>query len=469
VTRWRDQFPTRLLQGLSAAGMELCWLYAAVVFFYRINDLPLFPATGAVVLFAAAIAPGTIVRGRGWAVYQVGLLYLAFALPALLVAIHAFGRWTGLEQPLTDPAWIRTFLNAAVGGDWIVVVLVLVSGGMFWWSGIGLFRRSRSGDSVTRRFDLGVGILSAVVLLDAAVRFSFPELIPLMISFFLFAAVAISTARAGGSGSRYFAAGHRGIGIAFSLAPALIILGLALLPLLPLFKQAALAGYTVVRAIAGWLKPLIVAILRFLFGHYSRQPVDQPPAVQTAREIQQYEPSVLIPPLLAFILKWVAIVVFASVLAFFVGFTLWRLFLFLTSRTPGGRPPRERSLGIHLLRWLRQMASALARVLASLFRRLRRGSLRRPSAQQAFAKLTRWGARSGVFRRVGETPLEYGRRLGSRFLELDAAINAIVYSFNESFYGRRPTQAGSALGRSCRILGAPRFWPVRLRSRLNPD
>jgi hypothetical protein len=449
--------------------MELCWLYAATIFFYRINNLPVFPVQGAVVLFAAAVLPGTIVRGRGWAVYQVGLLYMAFALPALLIAVHAFGRWTGPGQPLTDPTWIRTFLRAAAGGDWIVIILVLVSCGMFWWSGIGFYRRSPSGGAVTRRFDLGIGILSAIVLLGAAVRVSFPELIPLMISFFLFGLLAIGIARTGGNGSRFFTAGHQGIGIAFSLGLALTILGLALLPLLPLFKQAARVGYAVVRGIAGWLKPLLVAILRFLFGYYAKRPVEQPPPLRAPQEIQQLESSFVIPPLLELILKWVAIVVFAAVLAFFTGFALWRLFLFLTSRTRGGRTTPERPLGKRLLQWLRLLASALARALARLFRWLRRGFLGRISAERAFALLTKWGARSGVFRRVGETPLEYGRRLRARFLELDAAIATIVDSFNEAFYGRRPPQAVDALKRSCRILGAPRYWPARLRSRLNPE
>jgi hypothetical protein len=469
VRQATDQIFNRPLRSLAAAGMELCWLYAATIFFYRINNLPLFPLQGAVVLFVAAVLPGAIVRGRGWAVYQAGLLYMASALPALLASVHAFGRWTGPGQSLADPAWIRTFLRAAAGGDWIVAILVLVSCALFWWSGIGFSRRSPSGGAVTRRFDLGIGILSAIVLLRAAIPFSFPELIPLMISFFLFGLLAISMARAGGSGNRFFTTGHRGIGIAFSLGPALIILGLALLPLLPLFKQAAQAGYTVVRAIAGWLKPLIAAILRFLFGYYAKKPVEQPPPVRAAQEVQQLESSFVIPPLLELVLKWVAIVIFAGVLVFFVGFALWRLFLFLTSRTRGGRTTPESSLGTRLLRWLRLIASALVRVLESLVRRLRRAFLRRISAEQAFALLNRWGARNGVFRRVGETPLEYGKRLRSRFLQLDAAIAAIVDGFNEAFYGRRPPQAGGALRRSCRILGAPRYWPARLRSRLNPE
>jgi hypothetical protein len=464
-----DRVFTRLLRGLSAAGMELCWLYAATIFFYRINDLPLFPAAGAVVLFVAAVLPGAVARGRGWAVYQVGLVYLVFALPALLVAVHAFGRWTGPGQPLSDPAWVRTFLRAAAAGDWIVVVLVLVSAGMFWWSGIGFSRRSTSGNAVTRRFDLGIGILSAVVLLVAAVRFRLPELIPLMFSFFLFGTMAVSMARSAGSGNHFYTTGRRGIGISFSLALALIIVGLALLPLLPLFKQAARAGYTAVRTIAAWLKPLIVAILRFLFGGYGGSPVGQPPTVQVPREIQPYESSLTLPPLLALILKWGAIVIFAAVLAFFAGFALWRLFLYLTSRTRGGRISTEKSLWTHLRRWLRLTSSALARAAAWLVRRIRRSFLRGISAEQAFALLTRWGARSGVFRRVGETPLEYGRRLRSRFLKLDAAITEIVDCFNESFYGRRPPRTAGALGRSCRLLGAPRYWPARLKSRFNPD
>lgn len=458
-----------LLQSLASAGMELCWLYAATVFFYRLNNLPPFPAIGAVLLFLAAVLPGSIARGRGWAVYQVGLLYIAAALPALLTAFHAFGRWTEPAQPLTDPGWVGTVLRAAGGGDWIVVLLVLFSCGMFWWSGIGFSRRSPSGGAVTHRFDLGIGILAAVVLLGAAVGSSFRELIPLMTSFFLFGLLAISMARAGGDGSRFFTAGHRAIGIAFSLGLALIIMGLAVLPLLPLLRQAARAGYAVVRVIAGWLWPLVVAILRFLFRRYAKTPAETPQTVRAPQEIPELEPAIVLPPLLALILKWVFIGIFAAFLAFVAGYALWRLFLYLTSRTQGGRTATEKSLLARLLRRLRLLAAALARLLAPLVRLLRRGSLRRISAEQAFALLTRWGARSGVFRRSGETPLEYGRRLRSRFLELDAPIAAIVNSFNEVFYGRRPQQAGGALGRSCRSLGAPRYWTARLRSRLRPE
>ncbi len=455
------------LQLLAAGGMELCRLYALVDLLFRLNGLPPFPLRWAVLLFVTAVMPGIVARGRGWRVYLVGLLHLAALLPAAVIVARAFGRWAGADRAPAGLRWIAAAAAASGFGDWIALVAVLAGGLAFWWSGIGFNRRSPSGDVLTRRFDLGIGVLAAVVFIGWVTRQAGPALPLLIPSYFLFAVLAISLARGNGTGSRSYPIGLRGVGVSFSFGLAAVILGLATLPLLPLLQDAARAGYAALRiaAVSAW--PVLLSIIHFLLRLLTRTQPDQTVPPDKARDIPPSGRSLPELGLLGIILKWIMIGVLGAVVLFIIGCLVWQIVLFLGSRTPGGRGKEDR-LSPALL--LRRLIAGLAALLAALAGVLRRGVLRQPDAVEAFARLCRWGGRSGARRGTGETPLEYGRRLDRLFPELAAPIDTIVETFNRQFYGVLPPDPGTLrdLGRHCRALGGLRHWRARIGRRLRP-
>jgi len=452
------------LQSIAAAGLELCWIYSVTALFFLINDFPPFPAAGALLLFLSAVVPGAIARGRGWRVYVVGLLYaVAFAL-SLLYSFYAFGRWNG-GLPPTDLRWIGRAIGAVATGDAVTVVSLLAFSLAFFWSGIAFFRRSRSGDALTRRFDLGASAFGAVVFIEWVVNRIVPGIHLLMLSFFLFSVQAIAMARSHGTGRRSYAAGFRVASLTFTLGPAVLILGLALLPLLPFFQKAARAGYTALHAAVGSVWPFVLAILRFLFGMWAPSHVradsipGQRDALPMIRHVAARHPS-----LLEVVLMWVIFGLAGAAALFLVGYLIRQLVRFLSSRTPA-QPVSITWFPLRrILRWL---VRGLRRLRSGLRRLLRYRFVRHSTAAEAFAFLSRWGDRSGSRRRPAETPLHYARRLVLQFPELADPIKTIVEDFDESFYGGRGAgETGSQeLERSCRALGNPRLWFRRVAGR----
>jgi hypothetical protein len=164
------------------------------------------------------------------------------------------------------------------------------------------------------------------------------------------------------------------------------------------------------------------------------------------------------------ILYWAIVGIIGAVLLFLVGSIAWQVALFLRSRTSrDDRADARTGLG-------RVIASVLSAFVGFLRRLLASGSLRPKDAIEAFARLARWGSRSGVARRPAETPLEYSRRLGGSFPDLQTPIDTIVDCFNGQFFGGLALDRGRRreLSRSSISIRRPRHWPARLRSRLRP-
>jgi len=455
-----------LLQGVAEAGIELCWLYAAALFFFRVGDLSPFPALGALLPFLAAVVPRAIARGRGWRIYQVAFLYLAALVLAVLASIYAFGRWNG-NLPITDPHWIGRVIRAA-SGDTLIILTLLLFCLAFWWSGLAFARRSPSGDAVTRRFDLGAAVFAAVVLLGVAVHRTSRELHLLIPSFFLFSILALAVARSRGSGRRSFGTGSRGAGIFVSFALAGIVLGLAILPLLRVLQDAAQKGYVAVHGAAMSIWPFVVALLRFLFGLLiprSSAPENALPNQQAPRlteELSHHGPG-----LFGLIFTWTMIGLSGVAAVVFLGYLLLRLLRFLGSRSPGGREKRD---GLRLGLLIYAIISAARALLRMLLRVVHREPPRRGKGMEAFLFLTRWGRRSGARRLERETPLQYGRRLAQRFPELALPIAGIVESFDEEFYGASllPSDRDAELERCRRQLTRLSLWLKRTRWRVSP-
>ncbi|TFG89496.1 MAG: DUF4129 domain-containing protein [Gemmatimonadales bacterium] len=453
-----------LLQAIASTGMELSWMYAVFALLSLVLGLPLFPPGLTIVLFIVAVVPNPITRGRGWRRYAVGAVYLAFLLPAALVAAVFLRPWIEPGRPFADLRWILPTRALEEVGAWVTPASLAAGCIAFWWSGFSFSRRPTSAAAVTRRFDTGVASLCAVVIIGWAAGETGAPLRLLIASFFLFAILAVALARGNGTGTRSFPVGFRGAGIAFSFAVTASILGLAAAMLLPVVRLAAQAGYSVVRSAAVSAWPLVLAFLRWLYGLWTRKP-DQPLAPPDHPGQAPLVRSMLDMSPLGRILYWAIVGIIGTVLLFLVGSIAWQIALFLRSRTSrDGRIGARAGPG-------RLLASVLSAFVGFLRRLLALGSLHPKDAVEAFARLARWGRRSGVVRRPAETPLEYSRRLGGSFPDLQTPIGTIVDCFNGQFFGGLALDRGRRreLNRSSISIRRPRHWLARLRSRLRPN
>jgi len=159
---------TTLLQAIAAAGMELSWLYTAFALLSRLLGLPLFPPGLALALFTVAVAPAALARGRGWRRYAVAAVYLAMLLPAALVALSALRVWVEPGSRLTDLRWVLPTQAIEDAGSWVTPASLAAGCAAFWWSGFGFSRRPTTAAAVTRRFDIGVASLAAIVVIGWA-------------------------------------------------------------------------------------------------------------------------------------------------------------------------------------------------------------------------------------------------------------------------------------------------------------
>lgn len=458
--------PGRALRTAAAGAMEITWLYAAAAFFFYVNLLDPFPIGGAALIFSAAAALGIALRGRGWRVAQVFAAHLAGFLLTGSAAVHAFGRWTEPGRPWTDARWLAGLGRIAGLDEWATLILFVGCCCAFWGSGVALAGRSLSGAKVTVRFDIGIGVLCAIVFLGWATDSSPPAVRLLVPSYFVFGTLAVALARLGGDGgSRSYSTGFAEAGVALSFAVLALLLGAAVIPLRPLLESAAGAGYGVLRTAAAFFRPWLLALLRFLFGFWaprSAEPAAALPRVPDA-VLRALEERAKRSGPMQVVLLWVMAALTGGAVLTVAGWGLWRLARFLLSRTPGDRGPR-RSPWAALLRFLRTVGSALLR----LFR------LAVPAGApgvRAFASLDRWGMRSGSARQAGETPLEFGLRLSRSFPAVARKIGVIVEALVDELYGARVLDRGRTLElRRCRwSLSSPRHWPARLKRRLRPD
>lgn len=88
------------------------------------------------------------------------------------------------------------------------------------------------------------------------------------------------------------------------------------------------------------------------------------------------------------------------------------------------------------------------------------------TATQVFAAIGRWGRRSGIPRKTGETPMEYGLRLSGRFPRFNHQFDIIVNAYHDEVYAGASLDAEKlkTAQAALRRLRSPRHWPVRMAS-----
>ena len=453
---------------LSAAIMEVSWLYAWASFLSTAILQRSFPFPEAVGTFGLAAILTRLARGKGWRVLWVlGLQVCGYALAALRL-IHVFFY---SSDPFFGPVWLERFWRQERNPqEWVILIFLFLIAFFFWLGGLALARRPMDFSPLCFRFDWGVAAFIVLFLIklllevrgDFRVEERLSELC--LFPFFIFSLLGMGLARNRGEAERDFLPGYRSAGVILSFSITVLMVGTGLVLFFSTYlTQAAEVGYDLLQVVAEPIGPIIVAIFRFLY---------MPRATQTGNESkprgggeESFGPLVQSGGWIEWLEKVLAWGFLALLVVFFLlvmGIVVFYLVRWLLSRTE--TQPRRASRGGLFSSWAERLRAFLLACwdkYASLFE-----SLRGPV--QLYAALQVWGRRSGISRRVSETPTEYGSRLQGQFPALQKEIRVIIAAFNEAVYGevdlgeKEVSDAHTAWQRLC----SPLYWPSRLKARL---
>ncbi len=433
-----------MLFGLLRWGVEGLWAAALAGFFLHLTVGRSFPWIPAAAAFAGAVLAERTLQGRGWrlgAVLGVHLLGMsACAVWALGGTWPTSGDWTLWAWAVQTTFWV----------------------GVLWVKGAACARRPGSHERICSQFDKGVGAfgLIFVIAFVLEVRWNTPSTweatVYLFFLFFVLSVTAMGMAAPSEQSGRP-APGGAGPGLVLAVLVAGVGGGTILL-LMPLLMQGAAWVLEALKTSTSPIGLVLVRLLRFLYARRRAPERHGAPEESEDRlawpeggggEIWGFEQA----------FGWGLIAVLASVLAAAAGFGLFFAVRALLRRTRAGTPGADmRFPGLHgLFLWLARVRRL------SPARWIR--ALRDPGPVRLFGRLSAWGGRSGLPRRPTETPLEYGDRLGRRFLPLSGEILLITDLVSREAWAETPpgpSERKSGL-RAWRRLRSPRWWVDRVR------
>ena len=451
---------------LARGGMELSWLYAWATFSMNAMLHRPFPLPTAMGAFILAALLTWIAEGRGWRViFILGSQVIGFIMATSMI-IYDF---TDKLYPFFNHKWLTTFFTQSRSPvEWIILGVLLFFAILFWISGVTLARRPDTYFKVCNRFDLGIAAFLGLFLLKFLILFKGGLHIQDAISelsvfpFFIFGLLAIWIANSGSSVQKDFLSGFRGIGLSMTFSVMVLGFGAALVLLfLPYLTMAAEVGYGALKTILGPLGPIVVSILRFLFG--SRRPMMDKGSQSSGGDRLDFGDlpegswwTVLIGK----IFGWSLAGMVGMVVIIFLGIGLWFLIRWLLSKSGVSRKKQENPFPFLVL--LQRLWEALRLIHQWMIGKINGYK----NGAQLFGAVMRWGRRSGLPRFVSETPLEYAFRLKNTFPLLNKEIQMIVDALNQEVYGEmilEKDELQTALV-AWRKLRSPRYWPVRLKS-----
>lgn len=455
-----------ILLFLAHGGMELSWLYAWASFLMTSIVHRPFPLPEAIGTYLLAAALTLAVRGMGLRVISVlGLQVLGF----LLTASRIVYTMNYQAYPYLGQGWLVEFLGRTRDPlEWLILVIILIFGVLFWLGGVTLARRSTAYLTICSRFDLGVAaffcllMVKLLLLVKGGIEVKDPAPELLLFPFFIFSLLAIGLARSRGSARRDFLAGYKGIGVLASFTVVVLAFGAGLVLLfMPYLIAAAEAGYGVLRSAAGPLSPILVRVLRFLFfGARMRQEASSSsPGGHEAEFVSSGESSWW-SELVARVLEWGFLGLGMVLGLILCALGAWYLLRWLFSRTS-----KQQRQPIHwrlLVVWAQRQWVALVLGVQRVVQRFKGYC----DALQLYRALLKWGRRSGLPHLLSETPAEYGSRLRKQFPCLTGEIRGIVEAFNLVVYGEvaLDDEQMTLAKLSWRRLRSPRYWPSRLKS-----
>jgi hypothetical protein len=419
----------------------------------------------AISAFAAAAFITRLSGRKNWRRIQAALLHMAgFAFAALLIAYRLFFR----DAQFFNGAWVADLiLQPKAPQQWFILLLVLCCLLLFWLGGRSLEKRSRDYFAVCLQFDKGLGLLLLLLLikflieLKGGIRLEDPATGLLVIAFFLFSLLSIGLVRGRADAKKSFLAGYHAIGIILGFTTIVVLCGAALILLtFPYWTQIADSAHSVLKDAVAPLGPVIVKIVRFIFGR-SRFQIETGGSGTVGSDMNLVDPSLGSPGEvflrevigwgLAGILGLIAVGVFVYLMNRIIR---W----FLEKNTVGEIKPQSAP-------WIFKLFSLFIIIPQGLWNRvlyLLRGF---DSAAAVYAGVHCWGRRSGLPPVPSETAGEYGIRLKRQFPKLKEEIEMIIEAFNREVYGKIMIEQRSLAGIAAALnrMRSPRHWPSRMR------
>ena len=452
---------------VSAAGMELCWLYAWVVFFGDVFQLRSFPLTdGAASLLAGAFV-ARLAGGKGFRIVTVLLLHLIGLALVLLWAVYSlpvsggvFLSWPGRFPVLTGPSGFP---------EWALVTLTTFWATAFWLSGITLARRPKTYYAFCARFDIGLAsffclfLAGLVMFAKGGVRFDDRVSWILTLLFLLCGLFSVGISRFQYEGLKDFLPGYRRIGIILGYAFAVILaVGGSVLWSLARLGSLAAGTHRAMNEFMAAAQPAIEQLFRIVFSRGEIRPeAAASPSKAAAWNLVTHGKGSWLMEYVDKVLGWGLWGIFSLlslIVLALVGFLTLKWLLSKTSSD--AEAGRNRNPRAAWLSWLRD----LLRLFAGTVRRIRKGY---SGASDIYGGLLRWALRSGMSPLTGETPLEFGKRLSRYIPRFRPEIDIIVDSYNREIYGEMSLAGSGRLvaRRAWRSLRNPLYWPLRVKAR----
>jgi hypothetical protein len=276
--------------------------------------------------------------------------------------------------------------------------------------------------------------------------------------FFIFSLMELGLARSQGSDppKAYFT-GYSAVGVLASFTVGALIIGAGMfLFFLPYLKMASEAGYDLLQTAAAPLEPIVIAVIRFIFGHAKWRTAGSDFAPQTGTA----DPVTAGPwmEVVHKVLMWGGWVLLTVVGLAVVLLVLWYLVRWLFKKPGGGEETGDQW---NVLSWWNRMLAFFFR----FWQRLLRTRAKR-TALQFYAALRRWGQYSGCKHKPNETPAEYGRRLSHQFPRLKGEITLIIDMLHWEVYGENLLQSQQIMRirQAWQKLHSPLRLPLRIKS-----
>jgi len=453
-----------MLWYLVNGAMELSWFLGWAMFLSLMTMHRPFPFFDTIIAFALASFVTRLSTGKGWRIVGVLGMEILGLMCAAWLMIH--GIYYSFDS-LLDSGWIAMFFTGSRGvSEWLILSLNLFLIMILWIGGVTLVRRPKGYYCACNRFDLGLAAFFALFIIKLialskgepmvedtlSLLFAFP--------FFLFGLLSIGMVRMRGAASKVFLPGYRGIGVIASFV-AVVLLGSGglLLFFLPGLTAAAQMGYRALTVIGRPLVPVLIAVLRFVFG-----PRDNHPAAVAAKSSLLADWDKIAPhtahgwwmELLEKVLGWGLWGLMLLTLLIVSVIALFYILKWLLSRTEGSGNQTQS---------IRSRFAALGAFWARAWGKMFRGIRGYQKAAELYGALLGWAGRSGFPHDRGETPLEFGMRLNARFPALKPPIELIIGAYNREVYGETVLGGAplAAANSAWRFLRSPFRWPARFK------
>ena len=452
--------------------MELCWLHGWVVFLFISIFHQYFPFFSMVVLLGFGLAASRFHRDRGWRRIQILLFRLLIFLAGFFIVFYAQGRSHSFFMDFNGMlGWLKGPKDPL---QWVFLILLFLLMYIVWKRGSSLVFHPLNRESVYNRFDLGIAaffvllIVKTLLSVKGGIIIRQPQVQWLFLSYFLLGLLSIGVIRNGDGAEKDYVPGFHKIGVILSFTLIVLLLGTCLSFLFYSHLTTGAENLSVVlKKGAAPLVPVLIAVIRFLFG--PRRYASQGETGTTGNH--QSDLSTLAEAekdsgILGEIMKWTSGGFIALLLIAGVCLGAWLLWKYLlTRKTPATKEKTgRRSFWASILalkNWLRFCRENMVRLM--------RGHA---SGMELYASLLTWGRHSGVSRTRIETPLEYGNRLTGCFPVLKEEIGVIIELLNGEVYGGKVLNSEElTAGRNAwRKLKRPTYFPLRIKTWfLSPD